>query len=439
MALSEDDLEPIGTDTGVDILTPDDAANQAFVRANLPRNFAAHFSHGMLGMTGFRLINAPTIVPNYIFMLTGSTFMVGLSQALQQAGSILSPLLSATAIEDKKRIMPYAGRTGMLMRVPLAGIALAGWLLSGWPLAIITTAFLFMLGYYSGAQRVAFQTLMAKVIPLSRRGRLQGYRNLAGGAIAAGLSWWAGDYLIDNNVFGNGYATTFALSFVLTSLGLTVLVLMMREPDSHDVRPSMRLRERMRDMPALLADTHYRNFLIAQLLTTGGRIALPFCILHAGEALTLDGKTLGLLSLAFLGADTGSNLLWGAMGDRRGFRSVFIASLLLWVIGYGWMLMAHDMAGFAIAFIFLGAASSGYTMGSQTMVLEFGNRENTAMRLAISTTAETIIASIGPIIGGILAAVTGFVSLIGVSATMLCLAYAVLILGVTDPRHLRRG
>jgi len=39
------------------------------------------------------------------------------------------------------------------------------------------------------------------------------------------------------------------------------------------------------------------------------------------------GATLGLLSLAFLGADTLSNLVWGYLGDKTGFRLVLAAPI----------------------------------------------------------------------------------------------------------------
>ena len=82
--------------------------------------------------------------------------------------------------------------------------------------------------------------LLAKVIPTSARGRLQALRNVAGGAGRRGLAYVAGRYLIQRNVFGNGYATTFMLAFVLTSLGLTALQLLMREPEPPTVRPKSR-------------------------------------------------------------------------------------------------------------------------------------------------------------------------------------------------------
>ncbi|MBK6490381.1 MAG: MFS transporter [Sphingomonadales bacterium] len=430
----DDDLEPIGTDTGLDRLIPDDRENERFVRLNLGRNYLAHFSHGMFGMTGFRLIYAPTFVPAYLFALTGSTVMVGLSQALQQVGAVLSPLLSASEIEDKRRILPNAMRNGTMMRIQLLGLALSGWFLSGFWLVLATMGFLFLLGYYSGAQRVSFQMLMAKVIPIEKRGRLQGYRNLAGGGIAAALSWWAGSILIQKNILGNGYATTFMLSFILTSVGLTMLALFIREPDNHRPRAPMRLRDRIRELPQLLAERSYRNFLIAQLLTTGGRIAMPFCILHAGDVMHLDGTSLGLFSLAFLGAETLSNLVWGALGDRKGFRLVYILANVIWLVGFLLMLAARDHTGFVLGFVALGAAMCGYSLSQQTLVLEFGAREDTPMRLALSTTAETSVAAIGPFIGGIIAAAFGFVPLIWVSMALLAAALLVILLGVQEPR-----
>ena len=432
-----DDLERHGIETDEPLLAPDDHANDAFVAANLKRNFIANFGHGMLGMTGFRLINAPTFVPAYIFMLTGSSMMVGVSQALQQVGAVMSPLINASAIEDKARILPVALRTGMLMRLPLLGLALAGWLLSGPWLVGLTMLFLLAFGYYSGAQRVSFQMLMAKVIPLEKRGRLQGYRNLAGGAIAAALSFWAGKTLIAGNVLGNGYATTFMLSFILTSAGLTVLVMLIREPDSHQRRAPMKLRHRLRELPQLLDDRHYKFYLVGQMLTTAGRIGMPFCILHAGAVMHMTGSALGLLTFAFLGADTLANLFWGLLGDRKGFRAVYLLALILWIAAFAMMLVAHNQAGFVIGFVLMGAASSGYMMSVSTLVLEFGKREDIPMRLAISTTAETSIASISPIIGGVIATVYGFTTLIGLSIVLLTFALVVVTLLVRDPRFTR--
>jgi MFS family permease len=327
----------------------------------------------------------------------------------------------------------------------------AGFFLHGPALLFAILAFLFLLGLFSGPQSVAFQLLLAKVIPIVRRGRLQALRNVTGGAVAAGLAWFAGRYLIQRNVLGNGYGTTFLLAFVLTSLGLTALRLLMREPVPPTVRAKSRIIDRVREFPALLAaDRGFKYFLLAQTLAVAGRVAAPFYILYAGHSMPLDGKNLGLVSLAFLGADTVTNLGWGLSGDRFGFRSTFIGALVLWIAATG-LLMAAPAAphaalgGWAIgargliflAFFGLGAAQSGFMMSSQTMVLEFGERDDMAMRLALTTTAQGAMAAVGPLAGGLIAGAFGYEVLFAVSITSLATALIVLVALVEEPR-LRR-
>ncbi|MDB5694463.1 MAG: major facilitator superfamily 1 [Sphingomonas bacterium] len=411
------------------------ADDDAFVQRHLRRNFTGHFIHGMLGLTGFRVMYAPTLIPSYILLLTGSAAMVGLGQSLLQLGAILSPIVGAARIEHRARVLPYAIRVGGLMRVQILGLALAGWFLGGWALVAVTLMLFFLLGIFTGTQRVAFQMLMSKVIPIARRGRLQGYRNLTGGAIAAVMSYWAGAYLIERDVWGNGYATTFFVTFVLTSLGLFALQAMMKEPDAVTVRGQVSLRERMRDLPELLSDPDYRWFIIAQGLAIAGRVGAPFYVLIAAERMGMDGSTIGLLSLAFLGADTLSNLLWGQMGDRLGFRAAFIAAVALWIGGIAMLLLAATPGVIVASFCLLGAAASGYQMSATTMVLEFGAREDTAMRLALSTTVEGTIAAAGPLIGGLVVHLLGARVLMAVALGFLVAALLVLLFRVREPRR----
>lgn len=429
-----------------------EAAYQRFVWNNLPRNFAAHFMHGMLGMTGFRLFNAPTFLPAYLHLLSGSDFVVGLGQSLQQLGGVFSPVIGATHIEHRQKVLPVAMLMGALMRVQILGVAAAGFLLHGPSLVWTVLFFLFLLGLFSGAQNVAFQLLLAKVIPIQRRGRLQAIRNVTGGAIAAGLAWAAGRYLIQRNVFGNGYGVTFSLAFILTSLGLTALAMLMREPIPPTVRAKSRFSARIREFPALFRDDPgYMWFMVAQTLATAGRIAAPFYILFAGHSMRLDGKNLGLVSLAFLGADTVTNLGWGLTGDRFGFRFTFALALGVWIGGTILLMaapgLAHlqlgaltvDAKGFIfIAFFLLGASQSGFQMSSQTMVLEFGSREDIPMRLALTATAQGVMNTAGPLLGGLVAATLGYQVLFGASVAVLVLSLAVLIVRVEEPRFRRR-
>ena len=223
----------------------------------------------------------------------------------------------------------------------------------------------------------------------------------------------------------------------------------MREPEPPTIRAKSRIVDRLREFPTLLTqDRGFMFFMVAQTLAVAGRVAAPFYILYAGHSMTLDGKNLGLVSLAFLGADTVTNMGWGLAGDRFGFRSTFIFSLVVWVAATLLLMAAPAMHGahagsagglsvhtlIFMAFFGLGAAQSGFMMSSQTMVLEFGERDDMAMRLALTTTAQGAMAAIGPLAGGVIAATLGYGVLFGVSIGFLVVALIVLLTLVEEPR-----
>ncbi|WP_284124458.1 MFS transporter [Parerythrobacter aestuarii] len=416
---------------------PDDevwARHHSFVERKLRRNYAATLVHGVFGMTGFRLIYAPTIIPAYLYMLTGSAATVGVGMALLQLGGTLSPILSGARVESRSRILPYSIAVGSLMRLMVLALALTAWFLDGPPLLLATLAIFLFLGFFQGAQRVAFQMLMAKVIPIAQRGRLQGVRNLLGGGIAAVLAWAAGTYFIEEKWLGNGFATTFLFAFLLTSVGLFVLQFGIREPDAPRLRQPVPIRERWGQFGELLQHRGYRAFLFAHGFSSIARVGLPFWTLYVGEQLGLSGALIGSLSLAYLASETISNVAWGSLGDRVGFRLVYLGGLACSLAGMT-LLVTVDGWWLHLAFVALGFGMSGWMMAAMTLVLEFGAHEDIPMRIALTTTVEGAVSSAGPVIAGLAIAALGFAPLIVASFVSLALALAVIVWRVAEPRH----
>ena len=426
---------------------------EKFVWDNLRRNYLGNYLHGMLGLTGFRLVNAPTFLPAYLHMISGSNTIVGLGLALQQLGGITSPIFAGTQIEHRKKVMPAALWMGGLGRLAILGMALSAWFVTNnkvqipmpWggtlqvqPLVWSILFCMLMFGIFMGAQRVVFSLLMSKVIPLSRRGRLQAWRNTTGGAIAAVLALVAGKYFIGGNLFGNGYAVTFLFACALTTIGLWALQLLLKEPEPPTARTQARFRDRLREFPSLIRqDRSYAFFLLVQMLATSARIATPFYILYVGKFIGADGPTLGLLSFAFLGADTASNLIWGYLGDKAGFRLVLLGSVAGWIAATLALMNLHHVAPIFLAFAGLGASQAGYMMAAQTMILEFGSRDDLPMRIAVSATAESITATAGPLVGGVISQAFGYDIVFGASLGFLAAALLLLVVAVKEPRTAR--
>jgi MFS family permease len=411
-----------------------EAAFDRQVQENFRSNYLKYLFHGVLGQTGMRLINTPTFIPAYVHLLSGSDFVVGLARSLQYFGMFATPLLSASILESRKRALPVAIFVGMGMRVPILGIALAGFFLPGaWKL-IAVCAFLAIFGAFLGMQSVAFSFLLSKLIPVERRGVLIWLRVFVGGLLSAGIAG-VGGWFVAQETFGDGYATTFGLAFVLTSLGLLILS-RIREPDSPTVREREALRERLRALPALLrSDVAFTRYFIARALATMGRMALPFYALSAKASIGLSGETLGVLSTAFLLAQTGTNLGWGWIADRRGFRLVFIASLGVWMAATSVLFVSSDLFDYTVVFAVLGIGFGGFQMSAQNLVLEFGERDDLPLRIAVANSASELVGAVGPLLAGAIAVFASYEAVFATSLVFQLAAIAIVVLWVEEPRH----
>lgn len=411
-----------------------EAEFQAEVRERLGRNVAATVGHGLLGQTGMRLVNAPTFLPAYVAELAGSDLAVGIARGLQFLGMALSPVLGATIIEARRRVLPLTLWVGVLMRVQILGLALSALLLPTPYSLYAIWLFLALFGLFLGVQGVAFNFLVSKIIPVERRGWLMGMRNALGGITAVLVSLYAGNQLLETNALGNGYAATFLLSFVLTSVGLA-LFLFIREPESPNVLERSNVAQRLRDLPELLrADPAFTRFFIARALATMGRMGVPFYILYANTQMDLSGADLGLVTAAFVFAQSAGNLIWGLVADRRGFRFVFLAGLAVWMLSVGLLIGSADIGRLVLVFVGVGAGLGGFQMAAQSLVLEFGRRRHLPMRIAVANSSADLVAAAGAVLGGLLSLTLSYVGVFALALACQAVAAVIVIAKVDEPR-----
>ena len=408
----------------------------AEARANLSRNYTAHLLHGLLAPTGMRLLQAPTFLPYYLFLLSGSELVVGLARGVQALAQTLTPVFSATLIEHRPRVLRIGFVVGGLMRVQVLGIALAGFFLPAEWAGFAICVLLGLFGLFQGMQGVIFSFLMSKVIPLDVRGRLLGLRNFLGGLTAASVAG-VGGWMVSQNALGNGYAATFLLAFVLTAAGLAALGLM-REPAAPNLRPRSNMATRLADLPALLrSDREFTAYFLIRALATMGRMAPPFYVIYASKVLGVEvgGIEIGVLTMAWMLAMTAANLFWGWLADRNGFRVVFLGSVGVWVVSVLVLMSASGLGELALVFVGIGAGMGGFQLSSQSLVLEFGSRSNLPLRIAVANTASELIGAIGPILGGVLAVTVSFLPVFWTAIVCQSAAFLLMLVFVREPRH----
>ena len=401
------------------------------------RNVVAQLLHGMFGQTGGRIVGAPTFLPAYLFALSGSDFIVGLARSLQAVGTVITPIVGASLIGHRKKILGVTLATSALMRLQILGLSLTGFLLGAGEAVIGVVAFLFLMGFFQGIAQVTMNSLRAKVVPVNRRGIVSGARNFLAGLTSAGVAYGAG-FVIDANLLGNGYSSVFLMAFVITTFGLAALAITV-EPRAENVRSKQTVLTTLRAVtPLLRQNPAFARFFMVRALGSFGRMALPFYILFGGTRMETTGATLGLLTTVWMLTSSTANLAWGLLADRLGYKIVLVMTLACWTASHVQLLFVDGQVGMIIFFAIMGMASGGFNQAGQNMVLEFGRPEDIPIRLAASGSAVNLVGTIGPVIGGAIVAATGYVELFVTTIVLQATALGILIVSVPDPRRVAR-
>ena len=122
--------------------------------------------------------------------------------------------------------------------------------------------------------------MLAKVIPLDRRGRFFGITNFGGtatGVLGAAAAAW----LLDHYEFPYDYMRCFAVAAVFVFISWIFLSLT-REPAQVSQEPVVSQREYWSRLPSILrADHNFRRFLLSQLVNSLGGMAIGFLAVYA--------------------------------------------------------------------------------------------------------------------------------------------------------------
>ena len=402
---------------------------------NLNVNFLSYLAHGVLSQIGFRLVNVPTFIPAYLLILSGgSNFVVGLALFFQGLGQAVTPIWGANVISYRKRVVPIAIAIGFIMRTNILFIGLAGLYFSNQLTLVLVILFLGLFGLAEGMQGVVFNYLTSKILPLRLRGRLMGLRNFFGGLSASIFALFVGDYLVGNQDKLEGYSYSFIIAFFISIFGLISLV-MIREPAPPEIGKKQSFPEQLKAISVFLRkDPNFRFFFWARTVATMGKMTLPFYVLYAGQEVGFSGYFLGVLTSVFTLSHTFSNLLWGAMADLRGFRLVFLSSIIFWILSTSVYFFSVSFAASIVVFSVVGASISGFENSSRAIVLEFGTLKERPNLIATTNTAAQMAGALGPLLGGLIASWLGYKAVFFLGICFLFAAALMVIIFVPEPR-----
>jgi MFS family permease len=384
-----------------------EAERTAFVERNFRRNAFVNLMDGALYWLALSFISGGTIVPLFISKLTTSTVPIGLAAMVAQAGWSLPQLFTANWTERLPWRKPAVVHLGIVVeRLPFWIIVAAAACAGMWPSASLV---LFLVAYAwrvmgGGALGPAWQDMIARVIPLERRGRFWGLSSSLGvgvGVVGSLLSAW----LLRTLPFPKSFVALFALAASLVTMSWFFLA-QTREPAERVTAPRQSQRQFLANVPALVRrDAPFRRFLIARVVLALASMGAGFVTVAALRRWSVSDATVGIYTAMLLIGQTVGNLLFGWLGDRHGHKRSLEWAALAYGSAFAIAWLAPTPAWYYATFVLLGIAAGAMTVSGMMVVLEFCEPERRPTYVGIGSTVVGVASLAGPLLATGLASI----------------------------------
>lgn len=409
------------------------------MQANYRWNFIVNALDICFYTLAMNMISQTTILPLLVSKLTDSKVAIGAIPAIFSLGFLLPQLLTASHAEGLRRKKPFiVFWSGLVERTPYLLIGLVVMFFAeAQPDLTLAAIFVLLLSAAAagGALTPYWYDMIAKVIPVNRRGIWMGIGNGAGafmGIAGAALAGW----LLVEWPFPLNFAMCFLAAWLSHLLSLGSLALT-REPDSPVVRKHSGLLNYFKRLPEVLRrDRNYRIFLVSRSVMNLGTMATGFFIVYGAERYGLSGGEVGGLTALLVGTQAVMNLVWGAIGDRRGHKLVLAWASFFLMCAALLLLLAPVEAALWAAFILVGIALAGDSVSGFSIIVEFCAAEDRPTYIGLTNTLLAPLRTLAPIFGGWLATWLGFPALFLAAAAMAGLGGLLLAGWLKEPRGL---
>ncbi len=386
---------------------------------------------------GVSLVSRDTVMPVLVSQLTDSKFAIGLIPAIFSLCFYLPQLLIANFSERLRYKKPFTmlmGGVGERGGYLLIGLSI--WLFAKHsPMLALVLIFIALAisATSSGLATPAWFDMIAKVIPVKRRGLWSGLSHSLGALMGVIGALFVGR-ILENNAYPNNFALLFLLTFGLLLISFVGLALN-REPPSDMVKQPISLARYFRQLPEILRRDHnYLRFLVSRTTMQLGAMATGFFMVYGTERFQIDGEGVGLLTAVLVGSAALMNLVWGFVGDRLGHKIVLACAAFAMALAALTAWLAVSPAWLIVTFALIGVYTAADGVSGFNIILEFCAPTDRPTYIGLTNTLLAPMLTVAPLLGGWLAMTLDYSGLFLIALVIASLGGLLMLFWVREPR-----
>ena len=393
--------------------------------------------HGCWGL-GSAFVSYVVILPVFLKKLGANEFAIGLMPALFMLCLSMPQLLAARLTRHlpiKKVFFTFTHYPCTLSLLLLAYLAVRPADISESAVVVAVFAWVAIYGLSISFAMPMWVNLQAKLFPTAVRGKSFGYVFLWGSVLGA-IGSKGAERILDRYPYPSNFAILFAAGGIVLSACVTSF-LWLREPASSEEATDEKATF-MRDVFDILRTSPgFRWFLAARFVGALSLMAAAFYTVAGIEKFELPCAVAGNFGAVMLAAQVLGSLAAGRLGDRFGFKLVFLITSALGIAAATTAIVAPTPGWYYLVFVLFGARRATASIGFHNLCIEFCPTPDKTTFVALASTVLCPAYVLGPVAGGLLARHHGahYNAVFAVAVVCAFVAMVVTAFRVPEPRR----
>ncbi len=387
-------------------MTEEIASNSSIqqkIERNYRWNFLVNALDGASFWFGMSFFSSTIILPLFVSHFTNSPLTIGLISFLGWGGVFLPQLFTANAVERAPRKKYFPVTLGFFLeRLPILLLAPAVYFLATRQPILTLVIFFFLYTWQNvgaGVVLVGWQDMIAKIIPVEKRGRFFGISNFIGNGTGI-MGALAVPFVLEKFTFPLGYVFSFAVAGGMFFLSWVFLSLT-REPAVYSSKPPVSQLNYLRSLPKVLRrDRNFRMYLLSQIIFSLSGMATGFLVVYTVQTWNLPDAEASTFMIALQIGLTLAYLVFGFLSDRKGHKLSLEICMALSALLPVLAIIAPSPWWFFPIFFLRGAVNAGTFISGISIVYEFTDAENRPTYIGLANTIPGVAISLAPLFGG---------------------------------------
>ncbi|MCX7938702.1 MAG: MFS transporter [Thermoflexales bacterium] len=366
----------------------------------------------------------------FLVSLHATNAQIGLLGTLSQVLTALAPLLAAALAERTRAYKAHVVGAALLGRLTVAVILLTPLIPLGVWLPNVVIALFALRAFFMAWIAAPWAAFAAQIVPLSIRARYFAARNFVGGAAAIFSTLIAGQ-VIRSLGFPLGFQLIFALA-VLS--GVASVALFARIPAPAADSSSASAPAAPANSLALLRGAFSwrtpfgRYVLCSCAFAFAVNIGGPFIQVYQVRVLEFSAGLIGALLALEQAVNISAQRVYGQVVIKKfgDFRVMQALRFLTAAVPLAWIFVRDPIAA-ALVGMLAGAIWSGHELANFNNLLDVTPEALRARYVALHAFAVSVIAAVGPGLGGVLSELIGYQPLFFISGVLRILAALLLV------------